>query len=77
VTFVYAFAKIGHKEERGEQEGHLTYLWLIVMILLLMLYGLYIWVSTLTNDRKPPGEVLMEERCSIALAIAKHGCLGR
>ena len=43
VTFVYCFAKISQKELRGEEEGHLTYLWLIVMVLLFMLYGFYTW----------------------------------
>ena len=43
VTFVYCFAKIHQKELAGEEEGRLTYLWLIILILLFMLYGLYAW----------------------------------
>ena len=27
----------------GEEDGRLTYLWLIVMVLSFMLYGLYTW----------------------------------
>jgi hypothetical protein len=43
VTFVYCFVKITQKELKGEEEGRLTYLWLIIMVFLFMLYGLYIW----------------------------------
>jgi hypothetical protein len=43
VTLVYCFAKITQKELKGEEEGHLTYLWLIVLVFLFMLYGLYTW----------------------------------
>ena len=43
VTFVYCFAKIHQKELAGEEEGRLTYLWLILIVLLFMLYGLYTW----------------------------------
>ena len=43
VTLVYCFAKITQKELNGEEEGRLTYLWLIVLVLLFMLYGLYSW----------------------------------
>ena len=43
VTFVYSFVKITQKELAGEEEGKLTYLWLIVLVFLLMLYGLYVW----------------------------------
>ena len=43
VTFVYCFAKIHQKELTGEEEGRLTYLWLIIMICVFMLYGLYTW----------------------------------
>ena len=43
VTFVYCFAKIHQKELAGEEEGRLTYLWLIIIVLLSMLYGLYTW----------------------------------
>jgi hypothetical protein len=35
--------KIAQKELKGEEEGRLTYLWLITMVFLFMLYGLYIW----------------------------------
>ena len=42
VVLVYCFAMINHREKQGE-EGRLTHLWLIVMVLLLMLYGLYTW----------------------------------
>ncbi len=43
ITFVYCFAKISQKELRGEEEGKLSYLWLIVLVFLFMLYGLYVW----------------------------------
>lgn len=43
VTLVYCFAKIHQKERVGEEEGRLTYLWLIVLVMLFMLYGLYTW----------------------------------
>jgi heme/copper-type cytochrome/quinol oxidase subunit 2 len=43
VTFVYCFAKVHQKELAQEEEGRLTYLWLIVLIFLFMLYGLYTW----------------------------------
>jgi hypothetical protein len=43
VTFVYCFAKIHQKECIGEEEGRLTYLWLIVLVFVFMLYGLYTW----------------------------------
>ena len=43
VAFVYCFAKVHEQELKGEEEGRLTYLWLIVMVLLFMLYGLYTW----------------------------------
>ena len=39
VTFVYCFAKIHQKELAGDEEGRLTYLWLIIIVLLFMLYG--------------------------------------
>ena len=42
VVLVYCIAMINQREKRGE-EGRLTHLWLIVMVLLLMLYGLYTW----------------------------------
>ena len=31
VTFVYCFAKIHQRELAGEQEGRLTYVWLIIL----------------------------------------------
>ena len=43
VTWVYAFVKITQKERGGEEEGRGTWLWLIVMVFLFMLYGLYTW----------------------------------
>ena len=43
VTFVYCFTKISQKDLMGEEEGRLTYLWLIIMVFLFMLYGLYVW----------------------------------
>lgn len=43
VVFVYCFAEIGRQERSGKEEGRLTYLWLIVMIVMFMLYGLYVW----------------------------------
>jgi hypothetical protein len=43
VTFVYCFAKITQLAQKGEEEGHLTYLWLLVLVFVFMLYGLYVW----------------------------------
>jgi hypothetical protein len=43
VTFVYCFAKITQKELKGEEEGRLTYFWLLIIVVLFMLYGLYTW----------------------------------
>ena len=43
VTFVYCFARIRQKERIDEDEGRLTYLWLIVLVFSFMLYGLYTW----------------------------------
>ena len=43
VTFVYCFVNLTQKELKGEEVGRLTYLWLIIMLFLFMLYGLYIW----------------------------------
>jgi hypothetical protein len=43
VAFVYSFVKIHQKEMHGEEEGRLTYLWLIIMVFLFMLFGLYAW----------------------------------
>jgi len=42
LALVYCFAKIDQRERAGE-EGRLTHLWLIVLVLLLMLYGWYSW----------------------------------
>ena len=43
VAFVYCFAVINKQERSGEEEGRLTYLWLLVMVFMFMLYGLYTW----------------------------------
>jgi hypothetical protein len=43
VLLVYCFAKVHQQELKGEEEGRITYLWLIVMVILFMLYGLYTW----------------------------------
>jgi hypothetical protein len=43
VTFVYCFAKISKLEQKGEEDERLTYLWLIILVVLFMLYGLYVW----------------------------------
>ena len=43
VTFVYCFAKVQQKELAREEEGRLTYLWLIVFVFSFMPYGLYTW----------------------------------
>ena len=52
VAFVYAFAKIHQKERSGEEEERSTYLWLIVLVFLFMLYGLHTWgVYPLKNLR--------------------------
>jgi hypothetical protein len=42
VVLVYCFAMINQREKHGE-EGRLTHLWLIVMVLSSTLYGLYTW----------------------------------
>ena len=42
VTFVYCFARIAQMERSGE-EGYGTFVWLIVLILMFALYGLYVW----------------------------------
>jgi hypothetical protein len=49
VTFVYCFAKVSQKERRGEEEGLLTYLWLIILVFLFMLYGLHTWGVSAAN----------------------------
>ena len=55
VAFVYCFVKVTVKELRGEEDGRLTYLWLIVMVLSFMLYGLYTWgVSPFKPKRSHP-----------------------
>jgi len=43
VTFVYCFAKISQLEKNREEKGKLTYLWLLILVFLFMLYGLYVW----------------------------------
>ena len=43
LVLVYGFAKVHQQELKEEEEGRLTYLWLIVMVMLFMLYGLYAW----------------------------------
>ena len=43
VMLVYCFAKITQKEMKGDEEGGLAYRWLIVLVFLFMLYGLYVW----------------------------------
>ena len=43
MVFVYCFAVIGQQERSGDEGGRLTYLWLIVMVFMFMLYGLYTW----------------------------------
>ena len=42
VTFVYCFAKISQKEREGVEEGKLTYLWLLILVFVFLLYGLYV-----------------------------------
>ena len=42
VAFVYCLARITQMERNGE-EGRLSHLWLVVMVLLFALYGLYLW----------------------------------
>ena len=49
-TFVYCFAKITQKELKGEEEGRLTYLWLIILVFLFMLYGLHTWGVSATRN---------------------------
>ncbi len=43
VAFVYCFVRLHQQEVSGQEEGRLPYLWLIVLVVLFMLYGLYIW----------------------------------
>ena len=43
VTLVYCFAKIAQKEQRAEENGLGTYMGLIAMVFMFMLYGLYTW----------------------------------
>ena len=53
VVFVYCFAEMGRQERSGKEEGRLTYLWPIVMILMSMLYGLYTrGLTHLRNSRE-------------------------
>jgi hypothetical protein len=42
VTLVYSFVKVDQRERAGE-EGRLSHLWLIVLVLLFMLYGWHTW----------------------------------
>ena len=50
VAFVYSFVKIGQKERSGEENGRGNYLWLILLVLLFVLYGLYTWGVYLFKD---------------------------
>ena len=43
VVFVYSFVQISQKERSGEEEGRGTYLWLILLVLFFMLYGIDTW----------------------------------
>jgi hypothetical protein len=59
VAFVYCFAKVHQKEPEGVEQGRFTYLRLIVLVFLFMLYGLYTGVSILqTNNRLPDPEAV-------------------
>ena len=52
-VLVYCFALIEKQERSGAEEGRLTYLWLIVMVFMFMLYGLYTWgVYPLDNSKR-------------------------
>ena len=42
-TLVYCFARIAQKEERAQGDGLGTYVWLILVIFVFMLYGFYTW----------------------------------
>ncbi len=44
VTFVYCFAKVAQKE-RNRQEGRSLFLWLLMMIVMIVLYGYYTWTA--------------------------------
>jgi hypothetical protein len=54
VAFVYSFVKIHQKELTGEEEGRLTYLWLIVLVFSFMLYGLHTGAFTRFRIKTPP-----------------------
>ena len=56
VVFVYCFAVIGQQERNGDEEGRFTYLWLIVLIFLFMLYGLYsgAFIHSISRSGVPP-----------------------
>jgi hypothetical protein len=41
--FVYCIAKITQLEQKGEEEGHLTYLWLLVLVFVFMCMGYMFW----------------------------------
>jgi len=43
VVFVYSFVKISQKERSGDDQGRVTYLWLIVLVFFFMLYGIHTW----------------------------------
>ena len=43
VVFVYSFVEISQKERSGDEDGRGTYFWLILLVLLFMLYGIYTW----------------------------------
>ena len=48
--FVYCFAKISQLEQKGGEEGRLTYLWLLILVFFLCFMG-----ST-------PGEFILESK---------------
>ena len=39
VVFVYSFAIMSQKEHSGEEDGYLTYPWLIILVFLIAFYG--------------------------------------
>jgi len=46
LTVTFGFAKIHQKALKGEEDAHLTYLWLIVLVFLFVLYGFSAWRRT-------------------------------
>jgi hypothetical protein len=66
-SFVYCFAKIHQKERICEKEGRLTYLWLIVLVFLFMLYGLHTW-----GVYPLPSHVRVALPTLVSLTIAKR-----